>query len=298
MDIKIFDNHTDLLYDVYQSSLRGDLTRFKEYHYPQLKNNLVGGVWTLYSPDDFNLLEALTTSKSLVNLDEFKVVLGIEGLRNLKSVSDLTEIYNLGFRHAMLTWNEENKYATGVKGNEKRGLTPEGYQVLDFMVNHQMIIDLSHLNEKSFDEVLDYTNQNILVSHSNIKELCDHPRNLSKRQLLRLKEANALVSLTLVGAFISEDKDKRTLTEFMKHLKYAVEMMGIDNVSFGFDFMDYFSYASTANIEEVKDASMIKNLIIKLQDEGYSKEEIEKLTYGNFYNRFKKQIFKIGGNDE
>ncbi len=292
MNVKIFDNHTDILYDVYQSYLKKDLTRFNKYHYPQLKDNIIGGIWTLYSPNDFNLLEALKISKSLINLKDFKVILGIEGLRNLKDLNELKEIYNLGFRHIMLTWNEENKYATGIKGDINRGLTKEGFQVLDFMIKHEMIIDLSHLNEKSFFDVLNYTNKNILVSHSNIKKFCDHPRNLSKKQLLKLKEANALVSLTLVGGFISKDKEKRTLDEFMKHLKYVIELLGIDNVSFGFDFMDYFSYQSTANIEEVKDASMINNLIIKLKEKGYTKTEIEKLTYYNFYNRFKKHIIK------
>src|SRR5690554_3776752 len=238
--IKIFDLHSDILYDVYQASLKGDLERFENYHLPKLKNNISGGIWTLYSPSDFNLLEALKVSKSLVNLEDFAVILGIEGLRNLKKVEDLEIIYDLGYRHLMLTWNEANKYATGVKGPQERGLTEAGYQVLDFMIDKEMIIGLSHLNEKSFYDVIGYTNKNIIASHSNIKELCDHPRNLTKEQLKHLKKVNGLLGLTLVGGFISSNKKERTLDNFLKHLEYAINIMGIDNVCFGFDFMDYF----------------------------------------------------------
>ncbi len=53
-------------------------------------------------------------------------MLGLEGLRNLKKWEDIEELYNLGFRHAMLTWNEDNKYATGVAGDKDSGLKRRG----------------------------------------------------------------------------------------------------------------------------------------------------------------------------
>ena len=71
----------------------------------------------MYSPDDFNLLEAVERAISEIDLQElpgFEVIFGLEGLRNLEKVEDIDKLYELGFRHAMLTWNEENKYATGV----------------------------------------------------------------------------------------------------------------------------------------------------------------------------------------
>src|SRR5690625_4460239 len=292
MSIKIFDAHTDILFDSYNSYLNNDNKRFKNYHYKQLNNNVFGGIWTLYSSYDFNLIEALKISKKLINTKDFEVILGIEGLRNLKDVKDLNEIYNLGFRHMMLTWNEENDYATGIKEPKNRGLTKKGFEVLDFMIENDMIIDLSHLNEKSFYDVLNYTNKNIICSHSNIKEIFNHPRNLSLDQLKKLKEADGLLGLTLVGSFLSDEDENKTLEEFFKHLKYAINIMGINNVCFGFDFMDYFNYEKTANLEEVKSALDLNYFIERLKKEGYSLKEINKLTYQNIYNRFKRHILK------
>lgn len=290
--LKIFDAHTDILYDVYQSYLNNDKNRFLNYHKKQLKNRVTGGIWTMYSPDDFDLLKALQISEKLVDLKTFEVILGIEGLRNLKTIDDLKDIYNLGFRHMMLTWNEENEYATGIKGNEKRGITDKGYKVLDFMIEHDMIIDLSHLNEKSFYDVLKYTNKNILVSHSNIYDLHPHVRNLKRDQLVKLKEADGLLGLTLVGNFISDKEENKTLDNFIKHLKYAIEIMGIDNICFGFDFMDYFGYKKTLNLEEVESANDIKIFIDKLKESNFNETEINKMLYKNIHERFKRHIIK------
>ncbi len=290
--IKVFDAHTDILYDCYQSSLKGDISRFNDYHYNQLNHHITGGIWTVYSPNEFNLFEALEVSKSLVDLDQFEVILGIEGLRNLKDVSELERIYQLGYRHAMLTWNEANQYATGVNGPKDQGLTQHGYEVLDFMIENDMIIDLSHLNEKSFYDVLNYTSKNILVSHSNLAKLMDHKRNLTDDQLKKLKEANGLLCLTAVGNFIAIDESDKNLDTWMKHLEEAIKIMGIDNVGFGFDFMDYFGPTKTMNLEELKNASEVGALLKKLAENGYSKEDIEKLTYYNIYNRFSRHIYK------
>lgn len=302
MNHKIFDAHTDILYDIYVYGKHRNKARFVDYHLPQLQKSVIkGGIWTLYSPEEFDLLDALKESISLIDfskLNDFQVILGLESIRNVKDFNELSEIYKLGIRHAMLTWNEENKYATGVNGPKERGLTEEGKKVLDFMIEHDMIIDVSHLNEQSFYDVLNYTNHNILASHSNIKTLCDHRRNLDDNQLKRLKEANGLLGLTLVGSFISSNPFERTLRKFVEHIKYAVDFLGIDNVCIGFDFMDYFDDSVGKNIDELETAESSYKLIEALYNASFTSEEIAKITYENFYRRFKRQIYYGGNNNE
>ena len=239
--LHIFDTHTDILYDLYDKAKMGIENRF-DFHLQQLSETSVkGGLWTLYSPDEFDLIEA--SKKALAQIDfkllvDFKLILGFEGLRNLKSINDLDTLYKLGFRHAMLTWNEENDYATGVKGNPERGLTEKGKDLIKKMEKLDMIIDLAHLNYQSFFDVLKLTNKNIIYSHGNIRSLCDHKRNLDDAQLKALKEADGLLGLTLVGSFIS--KEDKSIDMFIKHIEYAINALGIDNVCLGLDFMDYW----------------------------------------------------------
>ena len=97
-------------------------------------------------------------------------------------------MYELGVRHAMLTWNEENHLATGVAGDKDRGLTNLGKEFLDYMYKHHMVIDVSHLNIKSFYDVLEYMPHNIIASHSNAYTLSDHRRNLNDDQLRLMRE--------------------------------------------------------------------------------------------------------------
>ena len=290
MDIKIFDCHSDMLYDLDRRTKAGIKNRFQTQHVPQLKNSVIGGaIWTMYSPDEFDLIEGLKNALNQIDmklLPNFKVILGLEGLRNLKSISDLDIIYNMGFRHAMLTWNEENRYATGAKANPERGLTDEGIKLLKRMEELGMIIDLAHLNEKSFYEALKVVNKNIIYSHGLCKKFCGHVRNLTDDQMKALKKVNGLFGLTLANNFVSSDKDKQDLEHFLDHVDHAKSIMGIDNICFGFDFMDYLSEFPNCNISEVSDATMAYKIIDGLRSRKYSEEDIRKICYDNFYNRY------------
>lgn len=297
--MKIFDIHSDLLYDLYTQKNKGVENRFLNKHVEQLKNSVIkAGVWTMYSPDDFNLLEAVQTALNEIDMSyipEFNVMLGLEGLRNLQTVEDIDKLYQLGFRHAMLTWNEENLYATGVKGDPERGLTEEGKKLIKRMEELDMIIDVAHLNQKSFFDVLNLTNKNIIFSHGNVKEICGHRRNLTIEQMMKLKEVNGLFGLTLAKTFVNDDEDKRDLEHFLDHLDYAVEVMGINNVCFGFDFMDYLDDDfPNANIKEVPDATKAHLIIEGMKDRGYNDDDISKICYDNFYSKFESKLYYRG----
>ena len=162
------------------------------------------------------------------------------------------------------------------------------------MIELDMIIDVAHLNEKSFFDVLSYTNKNIIFSHGNVKELCDHRRNLTLDQLKALKEVDGLFGLTLAKNFVSKAKDKQTLEYFLDHVDRAVEIMGIDNVMFGFDFMDYLEEGfNDANLYEVNSAFDAYKIIDGLKKRGYSDEDINKICYNNFMNRYSKHLIKL-----
>lgn len=297
--MKVFDIHSDMLYDLYYQHKKGNLKRFEKMHLPQIKTSVVkGALWTMFSPEDFDLIEAVKVSLEMINWEKiptYKVMLGLEGLRNLKEVEDIRKLYDLGFRHAMLTWNEENKYATGVAGDSDKGVKDEGYKLLKVMEELDMIIDVAHLNTKSFYDVLEYTNKNIIYSHGLVKEICDHRRNLTLNQMKVLKEANGLFGLTLAKSFVSKEEKERDLEHFLNHLDYAVNVMGVDNVCFGFDFMDYLSddYVN-ANVLEVPDVTKVHLIVEGMKQRGYSEEDIKKVSWDNFYKRYGNKLYFKG----
>ncbi|MGD9605089.1 MAG: dipeptidase [Bacilli bacterium] len=295
--MKIFDVHSDMLYDLYTKQIQGKTNRFALYHAPQLRvSDIKGALWTMYSPDDFDLVEAIKLALSQLDmhlLPDFLVMLGLEGLRNLPNAEAIKQVYDLGIRHAMLTWNEENQYATGVAGDKNRGLMPNGKQLLTLMEQLDMIIDVAHLNEKSFYDVLNYTQKNIIFSHGNVKSICDHRRNLTDDQLKALREASGLFGLTLANNFVSSNKDEQNIDHLLNHLEKAIAIMDIDHVMFGFDFMDYLSDFPNSNISDLPDASKTSRLISKMLERGYREDEIQKLCFDNFYGRYKRHIHKF-----
>ncbi len=291
---RFFDIHSDMLYDLNQKALGNNHNHFASFHVPQLiASNVKASIWTMYSPDDFDLIAACERAMKEINLKllpEFEVILGLEGLRNLKQVEDIDVLYKMGFRHAMLTWNEENKYATGAKADPSHGLHEEGRRLIRRMEVLDMIIDLAHLNEKSFYDVLAMTQKNIINSHGNVKSLCNHVRNLTDDQMRALRKVDGLMGLTLANNFVSPNKEEQDLEHFLNHVDYAVSIMDVDHVCFGFDFMDYLSEFPNSNLTDVDNATKVYKIALGLKQRGYTETEIDKMCYLNFYRRFQQKI--------
>lgn len=284
------DIHSDMLYDLNQKALVGNHNHFSHFHVPQLlTSNIKLGLWTMYSPDDFNLIEACKTAINEIKMSHlpgFEVIFGLEGLRNLEKVEDIDILHQMGFRHAMLTWNEENRYATGAKANPEHGLYEVGRELIQRMEAKGWLIDLAHLNEKSFYDVLTITQHNIINSHGNVKSLCPHVRNLTDDQMRALRAADGLMGLTLANNFVAPKEDDQTLDRFMDHLDYAISIMDVDHVCFGFDFMDYLSEFPNSNLAEVDNATKVYRIAQAMYKRGYTDDEVDKICYRNFYSRY------------
>ena len=205
-------------------------------------------------------------------------------------------MYDLGVRHSSLTWNEENHLATGVAGPADRGLTDLGKQFLDFMKEKKMIIDVSHLNIKSFFDVVEYVNDVVIASHSNAYTLCPHRRNLKDEQLLKLKEVGGYVGVVSARNFVSSDDTRKTVAGLVDHIEYIAKFIGIDHVMLGLDMMDYLDDFNdhNSNLDDLATHAQANNIVDEMRKRGFTDEEIDKVTYKNYMELLK----KVGVNDE
>lgn len=282
--MKVYDSHSDIFYNL---AFREDNDPFKKYHLDDLnKGSVVGGIWVVYSDSDFDVIEKykIAIEKFKPYEKDFDVILGLEGLRNVQNLADFEVLYKMGVRHAMLTWNEQNHLATGVKGDKDRGLTPLGVEFIKYMNEHQMIIDVSHLNEKSFYEVLALKPKILIASHSNAYSLSDHMRNLKDEQLIALREAGGMVGCVAARNFVSKNPEKQNCQGFVEQIKYLVKFMGIDNVMLGLDMMNYLSDFDNANLDDLQSHADCLKIEQELYDQGFNKEDVEKITYKNYEN--------------
>lgn len=292
--MKIYDSHSDIFDNLYTRTKEGVKDPFLNYHLDDLrKGNIVGGIWVVYSENDFDIIDAYTTALKAYEpyKDEFDVILGLEGLRNVPNLDTFEKLYKMGIRHAMLTWNEANHLATGIKGNPEYGITPLGKKFIKFMNENKMIVDVSHLNEKSFYDVLNEKPKILIASHSNAYALSNHPRNLKDEQLIALREAGGMIGVVAARNFVSRDKEKQNIKGFVDQIEYIIKFMGIDNIMFGFDMMNFLDEFDNSNLDDLQSHADVLKVIEELKTRNFTEEDIDKICYKN-YLRLKERVME------
>jgi membrane dipeptidase len=127
-------------------------------------------------------------------------ILGIEGGGAFDGKLDNIDVLHaFGVRIVTVTWNGPNELACGVP--DEGGLTDFGRAALDRMADLGMIVDLSHANRQSFEEITAYYQGPLMASHSNAFEVCDHRRNL----LPQARKKLGLIGINLYPPFVGED---------------------------------------------------------------------------------------------
>lgn len=213
-------------------------------------------------------------------------VLTIEGGEALEgSLASLRMLYKMGVRGMTLTWNYRNQIADGViDGISGGGLTPFGREVIPEMNRLGMLVDVSHISEAGFWDVINLTAAPIIASHSNSKKLCSHPRNLTDEQLLALKKNGGVTGLNLYPLFLN-DGGKASIKDALSHIEYIVALTGEDTLGLGSDFDGIES--TPEGLEGVQCYSNLLNELLKLN---YSEGLVKKIAGENFI-RVIKSVF-------
>lgn len=323
----IFDGHSDIWTDVTKRFLSGESDILRKYHLNKLKEGKISGsifvIWIdppytddpfarsmviidsikkemEYCKDSAVLAKSYSDIEKALKENKFYILIGMEGLSTVGENLDLIDFYHdFGARHASLTWNEENALATGAKGSPDRGLTALGKKAVKKINQKNMLMDVSHLNDKSFWDVINVTDKPIIASHSNCRSLCGVPRNLTDDQLRKIAESGGLVGINSFNEFVHKDTDKQNIEMLVRHVSHMAEVMGTDHIGIGMDYCDFlddssmssFSSQETSYTVGLEDASKTYNIVTELKKAGFSEDEIEKVAYKNFH-RIIKEIIK------
>ncbi|SFP73924.1 membrane dipeptidase [Oscillibacter sp. PC13] len=316
----VFDAHSDLLYDVARRRLAGESRVLERRHLDRLQKGglegLVLSVWTSaavgetfwkdtdwcapeaflgrthqmlsYARDDLaecermRLVHSWTEAAAARGEGKIYAFLGIEGMAAIGTeLRGIDWYYDAGARTGMLTWNEENAFATGAGGDAYSGLSELGRQAVRRMQKKRMLVDVSHLNDGSFWDVMKLTAAPVIASHSNCRRLCDVRRNLSDDQLRAIRDVDGVVGLNAYHGFVHEDHRQQTARTLARHAAHMADVIGVEHVGCGFDFC-HFMGPGNEGAEGLEDAAQIKNLFYWLEQLGMTVEEREKIAHGNF----------------
>ncbi|WP_139488900.1 dipeptidase [Brevibacillus dissolubilis] len=164
-------------------------------------------------------------------------ILFVEGAHPLEeSLTNLRTLYRLGVRGMGLTWNFRNEVADGCEEPNPSGLSLFGRKVIKEMNQLGMMIDVSHVAEPGFWDTLELSKTPVIASHSNVRALHDHPRNLRDEQIKALIQSGGVIGLSFVDFFYTRERRDVTVDDVLRHLDYVCSLGGVDHVAFGSDF--------------------------------------------------------------
>ncbi len=228
--------------------------------------------------NDIMLCRNYSDIVNAINSGKVAAVLTIEGGEALEgSLSVLRMLYQLGVRAITLTWNFRNQIADGVADSVTNGgLTPFGRDVVSEMNRLGMMVDVSHLSEAGFWDVIHLSSAPIIASHSNAKKICRHSRNLTDEQLLALKKNGGVTGINLYPYFVIND-GKAEMKHVISHIEHIVGLTGEDTLGLGSDFDGIDK--TPVGLEGVQYFPDLINELLKLN---YSESLINKIAGENF----------------
>ena len=237
--------------------------------------------------DDISLVTNYNQIEEVNSAGKIAAILSIEGGEALEGdLGVLRVLYKLGVRLLTLTWNQRNQIADGIgESRTGSGLTKFGLKVIDEMNDLRMLIDVSHLSETGFWDVIKRSKAPIVASHSNCYALCPHLRNLKDEQIKALADKGGVIGITFVPNFLTQEKRKTTVGDVVKHIDYLVEKVGVDYIGLGSDF------DGTGGLPlGLEGVDKVPNITGELLDRGYKEKDIKKILGENFLRVFKEVV--------
>jgi membrane dipeptidase len=240
------------------------------------------------------------------------VIINLQNLEPIGSNLEMIDLfYMMGIRIAQLTLNTKNLIGTGCIARRDRGLTDFGSEVIARMNKLGMVIDISHCGPQTSMNAIEYSNNPLMATHTSAKSLYDHPRAKDDDLLKAIAEKGGYIGVLTIQGFIN-NKLEPTIDDWIDHIDYLVNLVGIDHVGIGTDYygqsipdelaarLDEFlsklgmgpehGGSFQYKMKGFRDYAEFPNLIEGLIRRGYSEIEIRKITGENFIRVFRKVV--------
>ena len=230
---------------------------------------------------------------NILQSKKIAAIISVEGGEPLEGeISSLRTCYRLGVRSLTLTHFPRNELGDGSGSDSKSHLTEFGREVVTEMNRLGMLVDISHLNETGFWDVIELSKDPVLATHSNCKSICSHHRNLTDDQISALSDKGGVINLSFCASFIKEGTSfeapeaikKVSIDDWLDHLDHAVNLVGTNHVGVGSDFDGGCGFPGLDDITKFPD------LTRGMLSRGYPESDIEKILGLNNMRVFKKVL--------
>jgi membrane dipeptidase len=342
----IVDGHNHIMSELFQRRNRGDRAVFSSYYAPLIRKGgvkvimlVIGGDNTCLTNDSDLMLwgslwaldmlweEAEESKDSIaicLNTKDIDAALAagkiailmtmeggrpLEGKPNLETLVGLRTFYRQGLRAIQLVDNGRNRIGDG-KGEARArgGLTHFGVDVVKEANRLGMLVDVAHLTEPGFWDVIETSEDPIIDSHSNARAVCDHPRNLTDEQIRAIAKGEGVIGLTTNASMTSKEVDKPTVEDLIKHVDHIARLVGIDHIGLGPDHLEFelevnlwtpakgwlegvfYGIKDTYYVQNLNKISQLPSVTEALVKRGYSEPEVKKVMGENWLRVYKRVL--------
>ena len=260
--------------ETFRQNVRFDVNGPKEY-----ADLIFNKIENIVTANNRYLALARTPAELVANKynGQKSIMLGIEnGLALEGDISNVQHFADRGVVYITLCHNGDNDICDSARGsNTHNGVSEFGAKVIGEMNRLGVMVDLSHAAEKSFWDAMDISSTPIVCSHSSCRTLCDHPRNLTDRQMKALADKGGVCQITIYHGFLRSEGEA-TVRDVLEHLDHAVHIMGIDHVGIGTDF------DGDGGVRGMASSADFVNFTRMLMAKRYSEQDIQAILGGNF----------------
>jgi membrane dipeptidase len=258
------------------------------------------------------------------------VFMGLEnGFPIARDITNIKKYYDMGIRYMTLCHTKNNDICDSANDTpEHNGLSEFGKKVIKRMNELGMIVDVSHISDKTFYDVIEVSSVPVIASHSSARAICDNPRNMTDEMLLKLKENGGVIQMCILSAYVKTppknpqrendyaELEKKygkwnEITDKTVSDKYLAEWMAIEarypgDLATVKDFVDHIDHVVNligidyvgigtdfdggGGLRDCRDASELPNITAELLRRGYSKDDLRKIWGENFIRVFSQVI--------
>ena len=181
--------------------------------------------------------------------------------------------HRMGVRIVNITWNHPNALSGTNAEEPDRGLSEQGRAFVKTMGELGMLVDVSHLSDPGFWDVMEVTDRPVVATHSNARAIFPHPRNLTDAQFTAIINTNGVAGLNMYAGFLGEDPDFDTV---VSHLEHFLALGGENNVSMGGDWDGITQMPR--GMSGIQDMEKLYEHLLR---RNYSESLLEKVFYSN-----------------
>jgi membrane dipeptidase len=343
----VVDAHNHIMIELAYQRNRGKKAVFSTYYVPRIRQGGVNVIMMVVGGDstsltdrsdlfwwgstrvmDMLLLEAEESSDTMaiclnskdidaaLSAGKIAVLMALEGSRpltgklNMDSLAILRSFYRQGLRQLQLVDMGRNQVGDGHLERTGSRLTRFGVDVVKECNRLGIIVDVAHLNDPGFWDVIEISVDPIVDSHSCVRALCDHIRNRSDEQIKALAQNGGVLGLNFMRNYVNNKAERPTVDDLVRHIDYIAELVGIDHVGLGPDYFEgelwtdagwepapgymeglYVGFSEgSAFLEGLEDITKLSIVTEALVRRGYSDEDIRKVLGGNFLRVYRQVL--------